>query len=541
MDGRRVLIIGLDGASFRLLGPLTASGQMPELAALMASGCHGELRSTFPPLTPPAWSAFMTGKNPGKHGVVSFRRAPAGYRTGDFINANSLRARTLWDIVGESGRSVGAVNVVPSYPVKPINGFMVSCMLTPPGAKDIIYPPEYRDLLGDDYVISLEPPTQLLTSDANYRTKALDYIARLRQLRQRRLESTLRLVRERPVDLLSLIFYEPDRIQHFFWTHLAGPGPEGVSRDIVDEIAESARVIYRELDASIGELRRIMGEEVVTFIISDHGFGLCPERFVYVNRWLADRGYIHLHPSWRLRRRIVKKLPEKLRKRYDTLERVFINWGRSVAWCDAMETRSAAVWLNVAGRQPQGCVKPGAEYDRLRDEIIRGLSDLEDDGRPVFKVVARREDVYHGPMTDAAPDILVYANPSHGFRFNGIRPELRARSPFERFMDYGFTGAHEAAGIYVVAGPGVAPLGRQEEKPIESITPTVLALFGIPIPDGMDAPPLLDFLTPEARAANPVRYVPDVDPGPPSDDEGYTSEEDRAQVEARLRALGYVE
>src|SRR6185503_6367596 len=137
------------------------------------------------------------------------------------------------------------------------------------------------------------------------------------------------------------------------------------------------------------------------------------------------------------------------RKRYDTLEGIFVNWGRSVAWCDVMETRSAAVWLNVAGRQPQGCVKPGAEYDRLRDEIIRGLSDLEDGGRPVFKTVARREDVYHGPMTEAAPDILVYANPSHGFRFNGIRPELRARSPFEPFMDYGFTGAHEAAGIYI--------------------------------------------------------------------------------------------
>jgi arylsulfatase A-like enzyme len=93
----------------------------------------------------------------------------------------------------------------------------------------------------------------------------------------------------------------------------------------------------------------------------------------------------------------------------------------------------------------------------------------------------------------------------------------------------------------VIAGPGIARLGRQEPKPIESIAPTVLALFGIPIPDGMDAHPLLDFLTPEARAENPVRYVPDVDPVPQNEDEGYGSEEDRAQVEARLRALGYVE
>jgi hypothetical protein len=163
---RRVLVIGLDGATFRLLKPFAESGLMPELGELMASGCHGELRSTFPPLTPPAWSSFMTGKNPGKHGVVSFRRAPVGYRTGDFINANSLRARTLWEIVGETGRTVGAINVVPSYPVRPVNGFMVACMLAPPGAKDIVYPPEYRPLLGDDYVISLEPPRSFTSRTA---------------------------------------------------------------------------------------------------------------------------------------------------------------------------------------------------------------------------------------------------------------------------------------------------------------------------------------------------------------------------------------
>ncbi len=109
---RRVLVIGLDGATFRTLGPWAAAGEMPELARLMAAGCHGELRSTFPPLTPPAWSSFMTGKNPGKHGIFSFRRlAATAYRSGDLITANQLRARTLWEIAGEAGLTVGAINV----------------------------------------------------------------------------------------------------------------------------------------------------------------------------------------------------------------------------------------------------------------------------------------------------------------------------------------------------------------------------------------------------------------------------------------------
>lgn len=518
-----------------------AAGHMPELARLMETGCHGDLRSTFPPLTPPAWSAFMTGKNPGKHGVVSFRRAPKGYRTGDFINSRTLKARTLWDIAGDAGLTVGAMHVVPSYPVRPVNGFMVSCMLSPPGAKDIIYPPEYRPLLGDDYVISLEPPTQLATTDPEYRTRAMDYITRLRQLGQRRREAALRLVRERPCDLLTVIFYEPDRVQHFFWKHLLGKVPEGADPAVVDELADAARAIYQDLDRAIAELRRECGPETVTFVISDHGFTDSPERFVYVNRWLADHGLLHVHRSWQLRRQLVKRLPSALRMRFDTVENVFVNWSRSAAWCDAMETRSAALWINLRGRQPQGRVEPGAEYERLRDQILRGLTDLRDGGRPVFAQVARREDVYHGPMTDIAPDLLLYANPTHGLRFNGLRPELRARSPFAKFVEYGFTGAHEPAGIYVVAGPGIAALGRQAEKPIESLAPTILCLLGLPIPDGMDGAPVLDFLTPEKRAATPVTYVPDTDPTSASEDDAYASEEDRAQVEARLRALGYVE
>ncbi len=93
----------------------------------------------------------------------------------------------------------------------------------------------------------------------------------------------------------------------------------------------------------------------------------------------------------------------------------------------------------------------------------------------------------------------------------------------------------------MVAGPGIAPLGRREPRPIEAIAPTILCLLGLPVPDGMDAPPMLEFLTPQARAATPLTYVPDVAPTAAGGDEGYASEEDRKQVEARLRALGYVE
>jgi predicted AlkP superfamily phosphohydrolase/phosphomutase len=538
---RRVLVIGLDGATYRLLKPFAANGSMPHLAALLKAGCHGELRPPFPPLTPPSWSTYMTGKNPGKHGVVGFRMPPStGYRMGDFVSTRDLRARTLWEIASEAGLCVGTMHVVPSYPVRPVTGFMVACMLAPPGARDLVYPPELRPLLGDDYAISVEPPQQLDPRKPDYRDRALDYLHQLRRVGQRRLETALRLQRERPCDLLSVIFYEADRVQHFFWSHVAARGPAGVPAPVVDELAAAARAIYADLDVAVGALRDACGPDTVTFVISDHGFGPAPDRHVHVNRWLADHGFLHVHRTWKLRRRLLKRLPRTLRKRWDTVENVFVDWGRTRAWCDALETRSAAVWVNVRGRLPQGCVTPGADYDRVCEEIRTGLTALRDGGRPAFDVVARREELYHGPMTEMAPDLLLYCSPSHGLRFNGIRPELRARETFVDFLDYGFTGAHEPAGVYAVAGAGVRPGGEGPAWQMDALAPTILALLGVPVPDGMDGAPILDFLTPEARAAVRVDHAPDREPEPVADGVPATAE-DREQIEARLRALGYVE
>ena len=539
---RRVLLIGLDGASFRLLQPLIAAGELPELARLMDSGCHGELRSTFPSLTPPAWSTVVTGKNPGKHGIFSFRElAWAGYGSGGLVTADSLRARTLWDIVGEAGKLVGAVNVPPAYPVRPINGFMVACLLAPPRAKAIAYPPDVGATLGDDYEVATEPPRGLVRGASDYRARCLTYLAHLRRLAERRITVTRRLLIERAWDLLGLVFYEPDRIQHFFWDYLLGTVPEDMDGAVVAEIAAAARPIYRLVDAGIGELVRAAGPDTAVLIVSDHGFGPAPGRVVRVNRWLYDEGHLRTRLGWRWRRRVLRRLPGRLRDRWDTVEQV-VDWSRTEAWCEVIEARSAGVWLNLRGRHPEGLVAP-ADYEQLRATLCERLRGITDDGRPVFDLVARREDVYRGPCTEHAPDILLYSAPSHGLRFNAIRAEVRSTGVFGAFVDevWPFTGAHDPAGIYVASGCGIAQAGRGAVAPLEAIAPTVLALLGVPIPDGMDAPPQLAWLTPEARAALPVQFVPDRDPTPGTDVDGYESDQDRQEVEARLRALGYVE
>lgn len=540
MTPRRVLVIGLDGATLRLLEPWAAAGELPALARLMAAGCHGELRSTFPPLTPPAWSSFMTGKNPGKHGVFGFRQpASAGYASGSLITARDIRARTLWDIVGDAGRQVGVVSMPPSYPVRPVNGFMVACMMAPKGEAVPTHPPELAALLGEGYEITVEPVDSLLASNARYGEAALAYLRHLRRITERQLGVHLRLLHERPWDLLAVVLYEHDKIQHFFWRHVTGDVPPWVDRAVADEIVSEARAIYRLVDDTIGALVAAAGPETVTLLVSDHGFGPAPTRLVHVNRWLAGRGWLHARGGWRWRRKLVKRLPQRLRPRFDTVEHIFVDWGRSRAWCEVLETRSAGVWLNVEGRQPRGRVRPGPEYEALRQEIRRALAALREDGKPVFETVALREEIYRGPHAALAPDLLLYAAPAHGFSFAGLRAEMHGREVFTA-TDYAYTGAHHPAGLYVAAGPGIARNGRTAPAPIEACAPTILCLLGLPVPDGMDAAPLVELLTPAARAALPVRHVPDADAAP-AGGEGWQSDADRAQVEARLRALGYVE
>lgn len=127
----KVMVIGLDGATFRVIDPLVARGELPGLARLMAGGTRGTLESTLPPLSPTAWASFITGKNPGKHGIFDFlRRRPGSY---EFlpVNGASIRARTLWSRLSEGGVRVGVVNVPMTYPPPPVNGFIISGMDSP--------------------------------------------------------------------------------------------------------------------------------------------------------------------------------------------------------------------------------------------------------------------------------------------------------------------------------------------------------------------------------------------------------------------------
>src|SRR5437764_15289379 len=107
---KRLLVIGLDGASFNVLDPLIDKGYLPNLARLIADGVRAPLETTFPPITAVAWSSFMTGKNPGKHGIFEFVRRDSGTRRELAVNASFRQGRALWDVLSVAGHPVLVAN-----------------------------------------------------------------------------------------------------------------------------------------------------------------------------------------------------------------------------------------------------------------------------------------------------------------------------------------------------------------------------------------------------------------------------------------------
>jgi predicted AlkP superfamily phosphohydrolase/phosphomutase len=536
-----VLVIGLDGACWRLFAPWARAGRLPALAALMERGTWGPLASTVPALTLPAWSSFMTGKNPGGHGVYAFHRmAFDRYDSAGLANAADLRAVRIWDVAAQAGRRVGVINVPPSYPLRPIpNGYLVSCMLTPPGER-FTDPPEVAEELGE-YEIDLPPPKGLRRDQSDYHERALTYLAGMRRQTRLRGEATLRVMARRPTDATCVVFYAPDRVQHYFWEYVdpEHPAPEG---SLDEDVRAALLAVYDELDAALGRLVERAGPDANVVLLSDHGFGTKPELSVRVNRWLADQGLLKRHPFWTLRRSIVRKtFPAVWRARYDTLDHILVNRPRSRAWGEALFTGTAGIWVHERGRYPLGCVEPGAEYERVRTRIVDGLRALTDAaGNRVFRSVQRREDLYRGPYVTSAPDVVAVCEPRFGIIFESLRRELRTPDLFGPYEELGYTGTHDPSGLYLLAGPAVAARGEDAEYPIEAIPPTVLHLMDVPVPEDFEAAVMTRALRPEFLAAHPVRSQPPVGDAA-AETAGWRSGEDEAHVAEHLRALGYFE
>jgi predicted AlkP superfamily phosphohydrolase/phosphomutase len=563
MTSPRVLIIGLDGATFDLIDPWVEAGELPHMARLLKRGARGSLASTQPPATFPAWSTFMTGVNPGQHGVFDFtQRRPGTYEV-EFINATYRRWPSVWQVLSQAGRRVGVMGLPATYPPESLNGFMISGFDAPVATgidRSFMNP-----LTLYDQISQAVGPYQDITGfqevhiDAGWHEMALE---KLLDALEHRVEVASFLLTQEPWDCFMVLFGESDTVAHHFWA-FHDPGSPRYDGSGAERFGDAILRVYRALDRAIGRLIDLASEMTSVLIVSDHGFGGAGDRIVYLNRWLAEQGWLAfdspgpmdrlmawgkelglLLPAsvqeWIFRSRLSSLVDEmESRSRLSG-----IDWERSVAFSEEVNT-FPGIWLNVQGREPQGRVAPGTEYERLRDAIIERLGAFTnpDTGEHVIQRALRREEVYRGPWVALAPDIVLESALDRGYTYTFLSSRgrqgdtLRELDPDEHLGAKGgsMNGSHRADGVLIVAGNGVDAGCDVRDASLLDIAPTLCWLLGVSAPEGTEGRVLKEAFVkrgpaqvsvPELRAQGGVqRYA----------------RREAAILQERLRDLGYRE
>ncbi len=547
----KTLIIGLDGGTWDLFGPLCELGAMPHLADLRARGAWSPLLSTQPPFTAPAWASFLTGVNPGKHGVLNFmdfESAPEKMLRGQGVpvNSASIRAPLLWEYFSKYELPTGSINVPLSYPLRPVKGFAISGMLTPPYARDWVQPPELRRSL-HGYIIDLDygRPGQALTLDDLPRP--LDMLDDILQMTERRGVHTLRLMQDRDWEALMVVFTGTDRISHHFWHYLT-PDQKGAASKLDVRIADKLRDYFLLLDQILGALIKNAGENTHIILLSDHGFGPAARHWVHLNNWLLELGLLRLKmskASWMQRikrgapwlsdmaKRILPQEARKAIKQHGSLADA-MDWDQTLAWAMPLYNNVAGIYLHRSTYAPPGPVH-SEDASRLIDFIVEEARQLHNPntGRPLFIDIQRRDDVYHGPFAEKFPDLILTLDPDYAVvptlgstLITPIPPGAMLRS-----------GDHRPEGMFLAAGPTIRP-GRLPFAPqLIDMAPTILHLSGLPIPEGMDGQVIELMFEPEWFRHHPPTPGPDLPPPEPM--QALTADEQEA-IADRLRGLGYL-
>ncbi len=557
----KILMIALDGATLDLLKPWMDGGELPLLAKLFQEGAGGTLQSTIPWATPTAFASFATGTNPGKHGVYDFGRL-IGKNYTAFVPTNGadVHGRTLWRLLSDAGKKSLVINMPMTYPAEPINGMIIAGIPYPGSSPRICHPPQLvADLKERGWDLSRNASDDLGGSYA-------DYYQGLLSLIKARGEATAHLIRQEQPDFTAVHFLETDQVQHRFWQFMPGEpkyDPNGPHTHAILNL-------YKVVETAMAQIIEAAGQDAIVCIMSDHGFG--PTRTqVWLNNWLVANGFLALKPTIGVKAKrwiyrlglspaaIREKAPERLKlailqfferqkgraiasqlePEQETVARkglmdwlterlaldfYDVDWSKTAAFSTGT-TSVGYVWLNVNGRDPQGIIQQGQQYEATREAIAQKLRQW-----PVVGEVKFREQIWQGAQLQHAPDLVVlWADPSTDARYFQTRFSSHHLSkPVPN--DY---AGHRPNGLFVFHGKEVAA-PQQVQAEITDLAPTFLWLLEQPVPTVMDGRILQECF----RIDRPASYIELEEEA--ADSAELTAEEEEA-IRQSLRNLGYME
>ena len=540
-------MIGLDGATLDVVYPLIEEGLLPNMAKLIETGVSGRILSTIPPISGPSWISLATGMKPERTSIYDFTyRKEGGYKL-QHISSINYAGRSIWDYLSKANKKVGILNYPMCFPPYEVNGFL-SAGLGTSEDNEYTYPPELKQEVdaaaGGKYEMTVG------YHDARYEDADL-FLNDLQRILNKKLQVARYLIKEKPWDLFWFILSETDWIQHLMWRHIDENHSlhEGQkSRDLYERFKH----VWTLIDHTIGELAEIAGEQANLIVHSDHGFG--PNEAVFkLNVWLEREGFL----VWR-----------STRKRSDTTREEFLK--RCKAMAKTLKLHKLAPKLYDVGRttrkklnvrpidhidleksiafDPGHTIPFGGIYindrwveseqkrNEIAREIERKLCDFAKEKN--IKIEIWRKSDLPNAQSGTGPDLILGMD---GWACVVLKDPLEGDVFERRPYSTRHTGSHRVDGIFLAAGPDIRN-GHVDNLHLYDVAPTVLHLFDIPTPPGIDGHIREDILSADYLSRHPVSAQGEVAPvsSEAAGQEREMTQEEQDAIQQQLKDLGYM-
>lgn len=569
------IFFGIDGGTWRWIGPFMDRGLMPNLARLRQEGASGQLETSIPSQTVPAWGCITSGVNPGKLGLFHFvANSHADYDEGPPTGTSHVKVKSIWHYLTEHGRKSIVINTPLSFPTSRFDGVMISPQSAQFGQHLVqTHPPELMTELQKELSLDVGQFAAKLRRMAflknrrlgpghiQQRRERLTALVEFNDLLTDMLEAmTLHLMRTREWDFLMTMFPITDTIQHHLWDCFDSQHP-GYDARVAEGFETALERACTRVDRALGRVRDAAPPGTPIVIMSDHGFSSYHRAF-NVNRWLETEGFlkrnglaltepiIKRYPMTDVLRRVglgplLARLPRAIRdarlpvpRRVPRATPAVVDWSATQAY-----GMSFGINLNLAGREPNGSLTAADRPDvvqRLRQRLMELRDPLT--GEAVVAAVFEGSEIYSGPVAAHAPDLLFILHDGFAVRKSLADKDAVTAAPADGFL----SGQHVATwsgwrdGLFFAAAPGIRPGSRAAGVRVLDLAPTMLHLLGIDPPEDMDGHVLDDLFEPSYGADHPTRRDPKASIWLDAPAATPVSEEEQRVLMDHLRNLGYL-
>jgi predicted AlkP superfamily phosphohydrolase/phosphomutase len=488
MKRTKVIVIGIDGGERRVFNEMIRRNCMPNLQQILETSYVNQLDGYIEG-PGQGWASFMTGRVPSHHGIFLWKSYHG-------VNSDDIFPKTLWQVLSDHGLTSGIINLSYTFPPKPLKGFMISGLgggLSPSGDVTYSYPSDLiaeLELQADGYTWGVERTRGSFSEHKRH-------LKELISMTHKRGKACLYLLKKKKPDFFMVVLRGADSIQHDYWHFVDS---NYIVSQKYDELTTYINEYYSTLDKLIGEIWQRY-ENTYRFIISDHGFGPT-ENILRINEFLSRNGLLTKKRNFKsfvgntLFLRVKDRL-EPLYKKHLIKYRTFRNLNQkrkavlsklhtAIDWDKTLLYAQCPYGLSFNKKTVSTDYQRNRLYEEIRDRLL-ALKENNSENY-VFKDVYRKENFNILNHAEFAPDLVLEKSSESLF----VVPDLSLEqdvdiiSNLEKTDIYSISGHHRRWGVFIADALDKRFGTRNDNLSIIDLFPTILDLFGLPIPEDLD-------------------------------------------------------